>query len=101
MKRGLGTCRSIKSYLEWDVVYTDCFFPGGCEMKEKRSISYRDTLILAAARTAKARELWSVDLNPGQQYEGVVVVNPKDDPKDCRGEDQPRSLSRPASAKLK
>jgi predicted nucleic acid-binding protein len=29
-----------------------------------------------AAKTAKARELWSEDLNPGQNYEGVVVINP-------------------------
>lgn len=36
----------------------------------------RDALIVAAAKAARAKELWSEKLNPGQNYEGVVVVNP-------------------------
>jgi predicted nucleic acid-binding protein len=65
------------SYLEWDVIDNDRFLLlEGMRMKEKWSISYWDALILAAARKAKATELWTEDLNPGQRYEGIVVVNP-------------------------
>lgn len=68
---------AVMSYLEWDVVDNDRFLLlEGMRMKEKWSLSYWDALILAAANKARARELWSEDLNPGQHYDGVVVVNP-------------------------
>lgn len=68
---------AVLSYLEWDVIDNDRFlFLEGIRIKEKWSISYWDALILAAAMRAKARELWSEDLSPGQHYDGVVVVNP-------------------------
>ena len=67
----------VTSYLEWDVIDNDrALLLEGMRMKEKWSISYWDALVLAAAKKAKARELWSEDLNAGQNYEGVVVVNP-------------------------
>jgi predicted nucleic acid-binding protein len=65
------------NYLEWDVIDNDRkLLLEGIRLKEKLSISFWDALIVAAAKTAKAKELWSEDLNPGQNYEGVVVVNP-------------------------
>ena len=68
---------AILSYLEWDVIDNDrALLLEGMRVKEKWSISYWDALIIAAARRAKAKELWSEDLNPGQQYESVIVVNP-------------------------
>jgi predicted nucleic acid-binding protein len=48
----------------------------GIRLQEKWSISFWDALIIAAATRAKARELWSEDLNPGQFYEGVAAINP-------------------------
>ncbi len=68
---------AVMSYLEWDVIDNDrLLLLEGMRMREKWSISFWDALILAAAKRAKARELWSEDLNPGQRYEGVVVVDP-------------------------
>jgi predicted nucleic acid-binding protein len=68
---------AVSCYLEWDVIDNDRFLLlEGIRIKEKWSISYWDALILAAAKRAKARELWSEDLNRGQHYEGVMVVNP-------------------------
>ena len=65
------------SYLEWEVIDNDrLLLLDGMRIKEKWSLSYWDALILAAAKRAKAKELWSEDLNPGRRYEGVVVVNP-------------------------
>ena len=39
-------------------------------------ISYWDALIVAAAERARCSRILSEDLNPGQSYNGVIVVNP-------------------------
>jgi predicted nucleic acid-binding protein len=39
-------------------------------------IGYYDALIVAAARLAECAVIYSEDLNPGQDYGGVVVENP-------------------------
>ena len=39
-------------------------------------VSYWDSLIIAAAEKAGCIRIISEDLNPGQSYHGIVVVNP-------------------------
>jgi len=39
-------------------------------------ISFWDSLIVAAAEKANCQFLFSEDVNPGQTYRGVIVVNP-------------------------
>ena len=39
-------------------------------------ISYWDSLIVAAARRAGCKQILTEDLNAGQSYQGVLVVNP-------------------------
>ena len=39
-------------------------------------ITYWDAQILSAAERAGVRKVLSEDLNPGQEYEGIVVENP-------------------------
>jgi predicted nucleic acid-binding protein len=39
-------------------------------------ISYFDAQIVAAAQALSCRTLYSEDLNDGQAYDGVLVVNP-------------------------
>jgi predicted nucleic acid-binding protein len=61
-------------------------FRNGCAFGSKRTLllsfkqrfqtSYWDAAILAAAKAARCELLLSEDLNPGQDYDGVVVVNP-------------------------
>jgi predicted nucleic acid-binding protein len=46
------------------------------EVKARYQVSYWDAAIIAAAQTLGARELYSEDLNAGQNYSGVRVVNP-------------------------
>jgi predicted nucleic acid-binding protein len=46
------------------------------EYSERYGISYRDAAILAAAEALGARTVYSEDLNDGQQYGPVQVVNP-------------------------
>jgi len=45
-------------------------------LKARCQISYWDAAILAAATSAGCAELLSEDLNPGQSYDGIRVVNP-------------------------
>ncbi len=45
-------------------------------LMERYHTSYWDAAILAAAATAGCSELLSEDLNPGQSYDGVRIVNP-------------------------
>jgi predicted nucleic acid-binding protein len=45
-------------------------------IKARYQTSYWDAAILAAAKAARCSELLSENLNHGQDYDGVVVVNP-------------------------
>lgn len=45
-------------------------------MKERYGISYWDAAILAAAKAARCTELLTEDLNHGQDYDGIAVINP-------------------------
>ena len=46
------------------------------EQSVRYQISYWDAAVLSAARALGCRTLYSEDLNDGQQYEDVTVVNP-------------------------
>jgi predicted nucleic acid-binding protein len=45
-------------------------------LKDRFQTSYWDAAILAAAKAAGCQEVLSEDLNHGQDYDGVIVVNP-------------------------
>lgn len=45
-------------------------------IKERYQTSYWDAAILAAAATAGCNEVLSEDLNPGQSYDPVRILNP-------------------------
>jgi predicted nucleic acid-binding protein len=68
---------AVLNYLEWDVIDNDrTLLLEGMRLQETWRLSFWDALIIAAAKRAKVKELWSEDLNPGQNFEGVVVINP-------------------------
>ena len=46
------------------------------ELHERAGVSFWDAMILTSARSLGCRVLYSEDLNPGQSYDGVRVVNP-------------------------
>lgn len=46
------------------------------DAKQRFGISYWDAAILTAARQLGCDTLYTEDLNPGQVYDGVTVVNP-------------------------
>jgi predicted nucleic acid-binding protein len=46
------------------------------ELRQRFQISYWDAASIAAAKEMGCQTLYSEDLNPGQNYDGVTVVNP-------------------------
>ncbi|NUM52985.1 MAG: PIN domain-containing protein [Candidatus Hydrogenedentes bacterium] len=46
------------------------------ELRHRFQISYWDAAIIAAARQMGCDTIYSEDLNAGQNYDGVTVVNP-------------------------
>lgn len=46
------------------------------EIHRRHAIAYWDALIVAAAHRAECSQILTEDLNAGQSYEGVAVVNP-------------------------
>ena len=55
---------------------TVAVFQAALAAKARFQISYWDAAILEAARAAGCRQVLSEDLDPGQDYDGLVVVNP-------------------------
>jgi predicted nucleic acid-binding protein len=51
-------------------------FQKALEIRDKYQISFWDSSIVAAAKISACDQLLSEDLNPGQTYEGVQVINP-------------------------
>lgn len=47
-------------------------------LHERYQVSHWDSLILAAAKEMRCEMLYSEDLNPGQRYDAIEVVNPFD-----------------------
>lgn len=46
------------------------------ELRQRYQISYWDAAIIAAAKQMGCDVIYSEDLNPGQIYDGVSIVNP-------------------------
>lgn len=69
----------LRRYLAWPLVEnTRDILALAMETQIKYQISFWDASIIAAAKAAGACELWTEDLNTGQDYGGLVVVNPFD-----------------------
>jgi len=67
----------IKLWLRFQVVELSVpLLQAALRLKDRYQTSYWDAAILAAATTAGCEELLSEDLNPGQAYGNVRVVNP-------------------------
>lgn len=67
----------VEDYLAWPVIANDLsLFRQGLEAMRDFRISLWDAMIVAAANRGRAEELWTEDLNSGQLYGSVRVVNP-------------------------
>jgi predicted nucleic acid-binding protein len=45
-------------------------------LQQRYQLSFWDAMIVASAIQLRCQSIWSEDLNPGQDYGGVRVVNP-------------------------
>ena len=67
----------IRDLLAWRPVLIDAtLVETGWAIQDRYKLSYWDALIVAAARVASCRYLLSEDLQAGQDFDGVNVVNP-------------------------
>lgn len=55
---------------------TPALFRAAIDVQQRFQVSYWDAAILAAARQMSCHSVFSEDLNAGQNYDGVTVVNP-------------------------
>jgi predicted nucleic acid-binding protein len=79
-KAGLApaeSARRVSHYLAWKVIDNDrLLLTSAFDVQVRWQLSYRDSLIVAAAQRAGATQLWSEDMTGGQDYGDVRVINP-------------------------
>ena len=69
--------RVLGDYLSWAVIVNDGdSILEALDLEQRYQISFWDALIVQAANAAAAGTLYSEDLNHGQVYGAVAVVNP-------------------------
>lgn len=70
-------CALIQVWLRYHVVpLTVEVMLDALKIKDRFQTSYWDAAILAAASSAGCKQVFSEDLNPGQNYAGIPVHNP-------------------------
>ncbi len=79
-KRGISpleAAKVVRRYATWPVVENTLdLLQSAMDEQARWKISLWDSLILAAARASGASQLITEDLNHGQNYDGVKVINP-------------------------
>ena len=69
--------KAIDGIAAWPVLATDYrLVRDACELSISAKVSYWDALIICAALRSGATKLYSEDLNDGQRFLGVEIVNP-------------------------
>lgn len=67
----------IEDYLRWDVVTNDgAAVLGALDIEARYQLSFWDALIVQAATAAGTARLYTEDLNDGQVFGNVEIVNP-------------------------
>ncbi len=70
-------CRLVDWLSQFPCVPTDlALIRQAFEIQERFGISYWDAAVIAAAKRLGCRVLYTEDLNPGQKYANMIVVNP-------------------------
>lgn len=58
------------------IVLTPVLFRAAVDIQQRFHLSYWDAAIVTAAKQMGCKTLYSEDLNHGQAYDGITVVNP-------------------------
>jgi predicted nucleic acid-binding protein len=73
-EEAIGFIRSWRRFRTEDI--TIGILDDALDIKARYQLSYWDSAVIAAAKAAGCTEVWSEDMNDGQDYGGVKVVNP-------------------------
>ena len=67
----------VRDLLAWNpVVANAALLERGWKIQDRYQLSYWDALVVAAAKVASCGYLLTEDLQAGQEFEGIEVVNP-------------------------
>ena len=67
----------VRDLLAWNPVTVNASLLGRAwKIQDRYHLSFWDSLIVAAAKAASCRWLLTEDLQPGQNLDGIIVVNP-------------------------
>jgi predicted nucleic acid-binding protein len=78
------TVAEIRNLLAWRPVSIDALvLENAWKIEEQYLLSFWDSLIVSAAKTAGCRYLLTEDLQAGQELDGIIVTDPfQSDPSD-------------------
>lgn len=67
----------VEEYLTWSVVEnTGRLLVNAIELQQRAQLSFWDSMVVQAALDAGCERLYSEDLNDGQRFGSLVVINP-------------------------
>ena len=80
LKKPLSSARAleiVEEYLTWTVVEnTGALLTSAIQLQTKAQLSFWDAMVVQAAIEEGCERLYSEDLNDGQKFGSLVVVNP-------------------------
>jgi predicted nucleic acid-binding protein len=80
LKKPLNSAKAlsiVEEYLSWTVVEnTGALLVEAVKLQQKAQLSFWDSLVVQAAIESGCDRLYSEDMNAGQRFGSVVVVNP-------------------------
>lgn len=80
LKKPLSSAKAqevVEEYLTWAVVEnTGALLTAAIDLQQKAQLSFWDAMVVQAAIEAGCTKLYSEDLNDGQHFGSVIVVNP-------------------------
>lgn len=75
--RPVDALEAVREYLTWPVVEnTGQLLVAAAELQQRAQLSFWDSLVIQAAIQAGCDVLYSEDLNAGQRFATVTIVNP-------------------------
>jgi predicted nucleic acid-binding protein len=80
LKKPLSSAKAleiVEQYLTWTVVEnTGKLLTSAIDLQQRHHLSFWDAMVVQAALEAGCRTLYSEDLNAGQRFGALLIVNP-------------------------
>lgn len=69
--------RVVEIYFDWEIIGHDLsLIKAAIDLRDQFKLGFWDSLIVSAALRARAAELWTEDLQDGQEFAELTVINP-------------------------